>query len=359
MTAPGQTAKFPTTTVTAAQLGKPLVNFNRFTLDGAINASVTAVVVAETIPTDTPQAGWLTCESEVMVYTAWATKTFTVVRGGTVEQGQNTTAASHATGTRLGIFITAAVLNQLLSEIIALETQFVQGASIASATGGGVLTPGTDGGYAHITGTTTITSIATLPAGRVWILEFEGALLLTHNATNLILQGAANYTTAAGDVLAFISEGSGNWRELFRRTAAAAATAVVKEISVVTRAADGTQSTTSTSYVDLNTSCQITMTTATGEKLDCILTCSGYNATAFAEMVVALALDSDAVVDGNAATQRQGATGGIYAPLVVQATFSPAAGAHTIKPKFKVDSGTGSVYSSAANGMTLRVVRRT
>src|SRR3990167_1502011 len=83
------------------------------------------------------------------------------------------------------------------------------------------------GTYFHVTGTTTITSIsARLPGEFIW-LEFDGALTLTHNATNLILQGGANLTTAAGDVLGFVSEGGGNWREITRRLAAASTNALL------------------------------------------------------------------------------------------------------------------------------------
>lgn len=84
---------------------------------------------------------------------------------------------------------------------------------------GSTVTPGTDGNYFDITGTTTITALATLQAGTVVIFQFDAAVLLTHNGTSLILADSSNYTTAAGDVFAFISEGSGNWRELFRRLA--------------------------------------------------------------------------------------------------------------------------------------------
>jgi hypothetical protein len=54
-----------------------------------------------------------------------------------------------------------------------------------------------------ITGTTTITSF-TLTLGEFRILRFAAALTLTHNASDLVLPGAANIVTAAGDV-AFIS----------------------------------------------------------------------------------------------------------------------------------------------------------
>jgi hypothetical protein len=69
-----------------------------------------------------------------------------------------------------------------------------------------------------ITGTTGITSFGTVSAG-VWkIIVFSGVLTLTHNATSLILPGAANLTTAAGDAGLAVSLGSGNWRvALFSR----------------------------------------------------------------------------------------------------------------------------------------------
>lgn len=63
-----------------------------------------------------------------------------------------------------------------------------------------------------ITGTTTITAFDTIAAGAVRNVTFSGALTLTHNATSLILPGATNITTAAGDIAEFVSIGAGNWR---------------------------------------------------------------------------------------------------------------------------------------------------
>ena len=75
------------------------------------------------------------------------------------------------------------------------------------------------GNYVHITGTTTITGLGTVAAGALFVLVFDGALILTHNGTSLILPGAANITTVAGDTLIVQSEGSGNWRAIdFMRT---------------------------------------------------------------------------------------------------------------------------------------------
>jgi hypothetical protein len=69
----------------------------------------------------------------------------------------------------------------------------------------------TVGANVRITGTTTITGFGTAPSGVTRKLRFAAALTLTHNATSLILPGAANITTAAGDTAEAISLGSGNW----------------------------------------------------------------------------------------------------------------------------------------------------
>lgn len=89
-----------------------------------------------------------------------------------------------------------------------------KGTDIASAATTNICATGTSI-YVDITGTTTITSFGTANAGCWRILQFDGALTLTHNATSLILPSGANITTAAGDVLGIISEGSGNWRAIF------------------------------------------------------------------------------------------------------------------------------------------------
>jgi len=69
----------------------------------------------------------------------------------------------------------------------------------------------TVGANVRITGTTTITGFGTAASGITRKLRFAAALTLTHNATSLILPGAANITTAAGDTAEAISLGSGNW----------------------------------------------------------------------------------------------------------------------------------------------------
>ncbi len=71
-----------------------------------------------------------------------------------------------------------------------------------------------NGNLVNITGTTTITGLGSsaVTANPIYKTRFTGALLLTHNGTSLIMPGAANYTTAAGDTFEWKYEGSGNWR---------------------------------------------------------------------------------------------------------------------------------------------------
>ena len=63
----------------------------------------------------------------------------------------------------------------------------------------------------YISGTTTITGMGTIAAGATRTVRFLGALVLTHNATSLILPGGASITTALNDTAEFLSLGSGNW----------------------------------------------------------------------------------------------------------------------------------------------------
>ncbi len=85
----------------------------------------------------------------------------------------------------------------------------VKGADIASAS---ALPVGTDGNCWDVTGNTTITSINSLSVGTVIRLHFNASLTLTHHATDLILPGGANITTAAGDEFTLVEYASGDWR---------------------------------------------------------------------------------------------------------------------------------------------------
>lgn len=97
-----------------------------------------------------------------------------------------------------------------------------KGADVASAN---TITLGTGGNFFKITGTTTINGIVTLgwQAGSVIHLMFTGALTVTHasgapgtGAVALLLNAAANMTTAANNTLTLVYDGT-NWVELARK----------------------------------------------------------------------------------------------------------------------------------------------
>lgn len=85
----------------------------------------------------------------------------------------------------------------------------MKGADVASASD---LLVNIDGTIFDVTGTTTIDTIASKGIGTVIKLHFDGALTLTHHATNLILPSVANITTAAGDEAEFYEYASADWR---------------------------------------------------------------------------------------------------------------------------------------------------
>ena len=76
-----------------------------------------------------------------------------------------------------------------------------KGGDIASAS---PLVIDTDGDYFDVTGTTGFAAM-TVAVDRQFTLQFDGALIMTHHATNLDLPGEANITTEAGDVAVFQS----------------------------------------------------------------------------------------------------------------------------------------------------------
>ncbi|RUU93356.1 hypothetical protein EOB59_03375 [Mesorhizobium sp. M7A.F.Ca.MR.176.00.0.0] len=86
----------------------------------------------------------------------------------------------------------------------------LQSGNIASATATDLAS--STGTSVTITGTAVITSFTARPAGAIRHLTFAAAATLTHNATSLILPGAANIVTAAGDTAMAQSLGGGNWR---------------------------------------------------------------------------------------------------------------------------------------------------
>jgi hypothetical protein len=86
----------------------------------------------------------------------------------------------------------------------------IQGADIVAAATTDI--GSSTGTFLRVIGSATITALGSATAGNRRIVLFTGSCVLTYNSTSLILPGAANITTSAGDVLTFISLGSGNWK---------------------------------------------------------------------------------------------------------------------------------------------------
>lgn len=136
-------------------------------------------------------------------------------------------------GTNIGAGLDDNLRAMQAAIVLALNSK---GTDIASATPS---LAATDGLFHDVTGTTAITSFGTVRAGIWKVLKFEGALTLTHHATSMILLGGANRTTAVGDIGMYVSEGSGNWREVFY--SAVGGTAFTDSNAIVVGSSDSTK----------------------------------------------------------------------------------------------------------------------
>jgi len=104
-----------------------------------------------------------------------------------------------ATGAGTGDMLAAQNLADVSNKKTSKDNISIHGADVASA--GTINLETATGDLVDVTGTTTITAI-TLNEGHERTVRFTGALTLTHGAS-LVLPGAANITTAAGDFAVF------------------------------------------------------------------------------------------------------------------------------------------------------------
>lgn len=200
----------------------PAVELSLNTQINSTDVTPLSIVCTTNIPASFPAAGWVVIDSEVFHYSSFSVATFTCdARAAQTGYGAGA-AATHTVGAIIGLYLTAQAWNQLVAEVIAIENHDNSSGTIASAATTDLST--ITARYINVTGTTTITAFGTLPAGHLKVLRFSGVLTLTHNATSLIIRAGANATTAAGDIYAFVSEGGGNWREVWHLTTGAAGT---------------------------------------------------------------------------------------------------------------------------------------
>ncbi len=92
------------------------------------------------------------------------------------------------------------------------------------------------GTFFHVTGSTSFSDIdfSSPQNGRHAVLEFDGALTITHNATTLDLPGNANITTAAGDRMGLVQDSSDNIHVLWYTRDANIATQTQMETGTAT-----------------------------------------------------------------------------------------------------------------------------
>ena len=108
------------------------------------------------------------------------------------------------------------------------------GTSVASASTTNIGSSTSD--FITVTGTTGITSLGTATIfDHVWVV-FSGVLTVTHNATSLILPGATNYTTAAGDIFECVHISGSNWRviDIMKSSGLAVTVTAPKQLKVLT-----------------------------------------------------------------------------------------------------------------------------
>ncbi len=132
--------------------------------------------------------------------TSFAEQIFTALPGSDVKYGKIEISGSSSAGTTYYDNVVVYIPQPL---------GLVKGVDIASAS---ALPVTINDSYHDVTGTTAITSMNSAYIGAIKKLHFDGILTLTHHATNLILPGGANITTAAGDEAEFIEYGTGTWR---------------------------------------------------------------------------------------------------------------------------------------------------
>lgn len=103
--------------------------------------------------------------------------------------------------------------NKLNSDLDRIDSE-IAGASTNIASAATADLSATTTKYINITGSVTISSFGTMNSGIRRTLKFAAAPKLTYNATSMILLSGSDQQIQAGDICEFVSEGSGNWRQL-------------------------------------------------------------------------------------------------------------------------------------------------
>lgn len=187
-----------------------VIKDGNFSIDDAVSSGVTNVITLTHTTTGTPTVGIGTGQSFI-TETVDGNNTGMVLESVSTNVGSGTEAFDSVGKLMQGGSAAAERWRHTSAGVYTNygSVQLNKGADVASATALPVLT---DGNYFDVTGTTTITSINTTKIGNVIRLHFDGVLTLTHHATDLVLPGGANITTAAGDEAEFVEYATGDYR---------------------------------------------------------------------------------------------------------------------------------------------------
>jgi hypothetical protein len=174
-------------------MGVKFTNNAYTTLASTISASATSFDLTSAASFPTLAAGdwtYVSLTDEVVKVTAISGVTCTC----------DATSGGHSAGIPIELRMTAELLSSFAEDLEAGH----KGGDIASASPTVI---DTDGDYFDVTGTTSFSAF-TVAANRHFTLQFDGALTMTHHATNLDLPGEDDIITAAGDVAEFFSTGT-------------------------------------------------------------------------------------------------------------------------------------------------------
>lgn len=119
--------KFPAALLTAADVGGDVVDFQELALSGDHTSAVTTITCTAAIPASWPTVGYVSIDSEIIKYTGKSGSTLTGCTRGAGSAAPGNTPAAHSSLATVGMCWNAEQFNQLLAEIIALETQALGG----------------------------------------------------------------------------------------------------------------------------------------------------------------------------------------------------------------------------------------